>query len=88
MVVPENLGLKTAGPDPTFLDDRCLANLLRAEDKVEESCGLVAGPVDALVGSYFADQKDITPAMRKIVAEWMMEVSSGAIFIKRGISEN
>lgn len=59
--------LQTAQPDPTFLDDRCLENLLRAEEKRET----VAGEQP----SYFEHQDDITPAMRKIVAEWMMEVS-------------
>lgn len=66
MIAPEMQRLNTARPDPTFLDDRCLENLLKAEDKAEAGGG---------GGSYFAGQKDITPAMRKIVAEWMMEVS-------------
>lgn len=55
--------INTARPDPTFLDDRCLENLLKAEEKYSS---------DHV--SYFTGQKDITPEMRKIVAEWMMEV--------------
>lgn len=55
--------VNTAIVDPTFLADRCLENLLKAEEKYTASC------------SYFKTvQKDITPPMRKIVAEWMMEV--------------
>lgn len=57
--------LNTAGPDPTFLDDRCLENLLKAEEKYSGRDHV----------SYFSGQRDITPEMRKIVAEWMMEVS-------------
>lgn len=62
--------LNTAGPDPTFLDDRCLENLLRAEEKY-------SGREQV---SYFNGQRDITPEMRKIVAEWMMEVSGVFVF--------
>lgn len=65
--------LNTAGPDPTFLDDRCLENLLKAEEKYSGRDHV----------SYFSKQRDITPEMRKIVAEWMMEVSAGQI--ERGI---
>lgn len=52
-----------ADEDPTFLDDRCLDNLLKTEDKHFNSC------------NYFKTmQKDITPVMRKMVAEWVIEV--------------
>lgn len=55
--------VNTAVEDPVFLSDRCLENALKAEDKHPTVC------------SYFKTvQKDITPPMRKIVAEWMMEV--------------
>lgn len=50
--------------DPTFKTDRCLENALKCEEK------------QSIVDTYFKTvQKDITPPMRKIVAEWMMEVS-------------
>ncbi|XP_036319100.1 G1/S-specific cyclin-E2 [Rhagoletis pomonella] len=50
--------------DPIFLTDRCLENALKAEEKLPQP-----------VCTYFKTvQKDITPPMRKIVAEWMMEV--------------
>ncbi|XP_054727368.1 uncharacterized protein LOC129237026 [Anastrepha obliqua] len=50
--------------DPIFLTDRCLENVLKAEEKLPQP-----------VCTYFKTvQKDITPPMRKIVAEWMMEV--------------
>lgn len=55
--------------DPTFLNERILENLLRAEEKYTP------------IGSYFGTmQTDITPAMRKIVSEWMLEVSSHMFF--------
>lgn len=57
--------VNTATEDPTFLTDRCLENALKAEEKRPHT-----------VCTYFKTvQKDITPPMRKIVAEWMMEVS-------------
>ncbi|KAG4065479.1 hypothetical protein HA402_009040 [Bradysia odoriphaga] len=56
--------INTACPDPTFLADRCLENLLRAENNVSQD----------RIFKYFNEQSDITPKMRKIVAEWMMEV--------------
>lgn len=54
-----------AYPDPALLgDDRVLQNLLKTEERYAPS------------SSYFeCVQKDITPLMRKIVAEWMLEVS-------------
>lgn len=51
--------------DPTLVnDDRILQNLLKTEERYAPS------------SSYFeCVQRDISPAMRKIVAEWMLEVS-------------
>ena len=54
----------TAVVDKTFLDDRCLENLLKAEERNKTVCSY-----------FYTIQKDITPPMRKIVADWMMEVS-------------
>ncbi|XP_017872917.1 PREDICTED: uncharacterized protein LOC108620517 [Drosophila arizonae] len=52
--------------DPIFKTDRCLKNALKTEEKDQY-----------ILETYFKTvQKDITPAMRKIVAQWMMEVSS------------
>lgn len=49
--------------DPALLTDRCLQILLNREDKHASGC------------SYFNTvQKEITPKMRKIVAEWVIEV--------------
>lgn len=56
--------VQKADHDPTFLNDRCLENLLKAEDKHTVQC------------LYFETvQKDITPKMRKLVAEWVIDVS-------------
>ncbi|XP_011199217.2 G1/S-specific cyclin-D1 [Bactrocera dorsalis] len=56
--------VNNATVDPIFLTDRCLENALKAEEKLPQP-----------VCTYFKTvQKDITPPMRKIVAEWMMEV--------------
>lgn len=51
--------------DPTFLKDRCLSNLLTSQKRYKTpSC------------AYFSTvQKTLTPQMRKIVAEWVIEVS-------------
>lgn len=51
--------------DKTFLNDRCLKNLLTSQKRYKTpSCG------------YFNTvQKTLTPQMRKIVAEWVIEVS-------------
>jgi hypothetical protein len=51
--------------DPTFLKDRCLKNLLTSQKRYNTpSC------------DYFNTiQKPLTPQMRKIVAEWVIEVS-------------
>lgn len=51
--------------DPTFLKDRCLKNLLTSQKRYKTpSC------------AYFNSvQKTLTPQMRKIVAEWVIEVS-------------
>lgn len=53
-----------AYPDPVLLnDERVLQNLLKTEERYTTNC------------SYFeCVQRDITPQMRKIVAEWMLEV--------------
>ncbi|KAL5276237.1 CCND3 family protein [Megaselia abdita] len=53
----------TAVVDKTFLHDRCLENLLKDEDRHKTVCSY-----------FYTVQKDITPPMRKIVADWMMEV--------------
>lgn len=52
--------------DPALLDDdRVLQNLLQTEERYAPS------------SSYFeCVQRDISPLMRKIVAEWMLEVSA------------
>ncbi|XP_068154724.1 G1/S-specific cyclin-D1 [Drosophila tropicalis] len=56
--------VNTAIMDPTFNSDRCLEIALKAEEKYQH-----------ISAAYFITvQRDITPAMRKIVAEWMMEV--------------
>ncbi|KAH8237746.1 hypothetical protein KR038_010715 [Drosophila bunnanda] len=61
---PAAVSVNMAIGDPTFFTDRCLENALKAEEKHNQ-----------IVDTYFLTvQKDITPAMRKIVAEWMMEV--------------
>lgn len=63
--------VNTATEDPTFLTDRCLENALKAEEKRPQP-----------ICTYFKTvQKDITPPMRKIVAEWMMEVSDEVFFM-------
>lgn len=60
-----------ADQDPTFLNDRCFENLLKAEDKHSAQC------------SYFDTvQKDITPKMRKLVAEWVIDVSRRQLFFR------
>jgi hypothetical protein len=58
-----------AYPDPALLnDERVLQNLLQMEERYCPS------------SSYFeCVQKDLTPQMRTIVAEWMMEVSVKSI---------
>lgn len=52
--------------DPALLgDDRVLQNLLKTEERYAPS------------SSYFeCVQRDISPLMRKIVAEWMLEVNN------------
>lgn len=49
--------------DPTLLQDRVLKNLLKTEDRY-----VLPYPASLVV------QKEVTAEMRKIVAEWMMEV--------------
>ena len=58
--------IRRAFPDPALLkDDRVLRNLLLTEDKYLPS------------PSYFkCVQTDIKPFMRKVVGNWMLEVSS------------
>ncbi|XP_058821164.1 G1/S-specific cyclin-D2 [Topomyia yanbarensis] len=53
--------LNTAVKDPTFLDDRCLENLLKAEDRVKQCPNYVV-------------QKDINASARRIVADWMLDL--------------
>ncbi|XP_017050787.1 G1/S-specific cyclin-D2 [Drosophila ficusphila] len=60
---PVTDNVNTAIGDPTLYSDRCLENALKAEEKHQQ-----------IVDTYFNIQKDITPPMRKVVAEWMMEV--------------
>jgi hypothetical protein len=57
--------------DPTFLKDRCLKNLLTSQKRYNTpSC------------DYFNTiQKPLTPQMRKIVAEWVIEVSQYYLLI-------
>lgn len=57
---------RRAYADPAVLgDDRVLQNLLKTEERYAPS------------SSYFeCVQRDISPLMRKIVAEWMLEVSN------------
>ncbi|XP_032311998.1 G1/S-specific cyclin-D1 isoform X11 [Drosophila ananassae] len=54
--------VNTAVRDPILLSDRSLEIALRVERNRNQ------------VDFYFSIQKDITPAMRKIVAEWMLEI--------------
>lgn len=62
---PATDNVNTAIGDPTLYSDRCLENFLKVEEKHHK-----------IPDTYFSIQKDITPPMRKIVAEWMMEVSN------------
>lgn len=55
--------VNTASADPTFLSERCLENLLKSEE------------THPTVNFYNNPQCEITPKMRRIVAEWMMEVN-------------
>lgn len=55
--------INTACVDPTFLSERCLENLLKSEE------------THPTLNFYDNPQCEITPQMRQIVAEWMMEVS-------------
>lgn len=61
----ETASLRRAYEDPVLLkDDRVLHNLLATEDKYQPT------------SSYFkCVQTDIKPYMRKMVAEWMLEVN-------------
>ncbi|XP_075972768.1 cyclin D [Anticarsia gemmatalis] len=54
---------RAAAPDPVLLRRRVLDNLLRTEERY------------AVTANYFGTvQTEITPQMRRIVAEWMLEV--------------
>jgi hypothetical protein len=56
-----------AVPDPVLLRRRVLDNLLRTEERY------------AVTTNYFGTvQTEITPHMRRLVAEWMLEVSAPA----------
>lgn len=65
-VSPEESGrAASARPDPVLLRRRVLHNLLRTEERY------------ALTANYFGTvQRDLTPHMRRLVAEWMLEVSA------------
>lgn len=56
--------VNTASADPTFLTERCLENLLKSEE------------THPTVNFYNSMHCEITPKMRRIVAEWMMEVNA------------
>lgn len=59
-----------AYPDPVLLnDERVLNNLLAAEDKYT--------PCSDYFGNHF--QQELRPFMRKMVAQWMFEVSVGML---------
>lgn len=60
--------VNTACADPTFLSERCLENLLKSEE------------TRPTLNFYDNPQCEITPRMRQIVAEWMMEVSVFRIY--------
>lgn len=60
--------VNTASADPTFLSERCLENLLKSEE------------THPIINFYNNPQCEITPKMRRIVAEWMMEVGQTIFF--------
>ncbi|KAH9640634.1 hypothetical protein HF086_000578 [Spodoptera exigua] len=54
---------RAAAPDPVLLRRRVLDNLLRTEERY------------AVTANYFGTvQTEVTPHMRRLVAEWMLEV--------------
>lgn len=56
---------RSAAPDPVLLRRRVLHNLLRTEERY------------AVTANYFGTvQREVTPHMRRLVAEWMLEVSA------------
>lgn len=56
---------RAAQPDPVLLRRRVLDNLLRTEERY------------AVTANYFGTvQTEISPHMRRLVAEWMLEVSA------------
>lgn len=62
--------VNTASADKTFLSDRCLQNLLKSEE------------THPTVNFYNNSNYTITPKIRRILAEWMMEVSLLIYFTK------
>lgn len=61
------LAHRAAAPDPVLLRRRVLDNLLRTEERY------------AITANYFKTvQTEVTPHMRRLVAEWMLEVSAPA----------
>lgn len=65
--------VNTASADPTFLSERCLENLLKSEE------------THPTVNFYNSMHCEITPKMRRIVAEWMMEVIGFFVFFSKSI---
>lgn len=64
---PAPRGHRSAAPDPVLLRRRVLDNLLRTEERY------------AVTANYFGTvQAEVTPHMRRLVAEWMLEVSAPA----------
>lgn len=58
---------RAAAPDPVLMRRRVLDNLLRTEERY------------AVTSNYFGTvQTEVTPHMRRVVAEWMLEVSAPA----------
>lgn len=55
--------VNTACADPTFLSERCLENLLKSEES------------NINLNFYNNPHCAITPKRRRIIAEWMMQVS-------------
>lgn len=56
--------VNTACADPTFLSERCLENLLKSEES------------NINLNFYNNPHCAITPKRRRIIAEWMMQVST------------
>lgn len=58
--------VNTASADPTFLSERCLENLLKSEES----------NINLNLNFYNNPHCHITPKRRRIIAEWMMQVSA------------